>query len=228
MRNILCISGFLGVSADWDFLNQAKFNVFPYAPTDFEENFEYAAKQINELAKKNKCDWIMGYSMGGRLALSALCAQNNFKGAIIISANLGLKSDYDRRKRTEADQKWSEKFQMGSWPELINLWNSQVVFKNSNTPLRKESDYTRSHLERALRQFSLGRQPDFREALKKVNTPVLFVAGSRDEKYKFYAEEAKRLNPKFDSLILEAGHRVIFDINSQKLNTEFIKFMERV
>ena len=62
--------------------------------TNFEETAEYLAKQIKS-AVKNEPYFLVGYSLGGRIALYyALQAQverSNLQGVILEGANLGLK-----------------------------------------------------------------------------------------------------------------------------------------
>lgn len=228
MRKVLCISGFLGAKNDWDFLDKRFFEPLVFNPTDFDGSFDKTALQISKKAQAEGVQWILGYSMGGRLALSNLVQYPLFKGAVIISAHTGLKDNLEKSQRVVQDTMWAHKFETEPWQELLTEWNSQPVFNGSREPLRAEGEYNRAQLSRVLTTYSLGKQPDLSEPLKKVNIPILFVAGSRDEKYKQLVRSAKDLNPRFSSLVIEnAGHRVIFDSDPQKLNADIIQFMEK-
>src|SRR5687768_13002359 len=86
--NIFALHGFLGLPSDWDFLNpQFAINLYDYADCDFWE----FAKVFNDLASETQSPkMILGYSLGGRLAMHAFLAQPDlWDGAVFVSAHLG-------------------------------------------------------------------------------------------------------------------------------------------
>jgi 2-succinyl-6-hydroxy-2,4-cyclohexadiene-1-carboxylate synthase len=74
---------------------------------------------------------IMGYSMGGRLAMQIACLMPELlSGAVFISAHPGLKSNEERHARLENDLRWAERFASSeSWSNLLEAWNQQPVLE---------------------------------------------------------------------------------------------------
>jgi 2-succinyl-6-hydroxy-2,4-cyclohexadiene-1-carboxylate synthase len=172
---IRTLSGFLGLPSDWDFLP------WPHSPSEG--------------------DVLLGYSMGGRLALRLLEAER-FRCAIIVSAGLNAPDD-DRRRR---DEEWARRFESGDWTSLMRDWNTQPVF-GGHALERREEDYDRAELARQLREWSQAVLPPPR--LESIETPVLWIAGERDAKYVEIAKRAVVRLPNAELWICpDAGHRV--------------------
>lgn len=172
---IRTLPGFLGLQSDWDFLP------WPHDP--------------------DRGDVLLGYSMGGRLALKLL-ERERFASAIIVSAGLNA-PDPDRRQRDEA---WAQRFERDDWASLMRDWNAQPVF-GGHAVERRERDYDRAELARQLREWSPAVLPPPR--LETIETRVLWIAGERDEKYVAIGREAVRRLPDAELWICpDAGHRV--------------------
>src|ERR1041385_1856831 len=125
---ITFFGGFLGVDRDWDFMRDIE-----------------TPERV-----------LLGYSMGGRLALQALIEGANFDRAVIVSAGLNLEEGRDeRRARVDA---WAKRFESDPWDDVMRDWNAQPVFGGHVLP-RFESDYDRHELARQLRENSPGVRP---------------------------------------------------------------------
>jgi 2-succinyl-6-hydroxy-2,4-cyclohexadiene-1-carboxylate synthase len=179
MGVIYTLPGFLGLPSDWDLL-----------PWPHEHYVDGAG---------NKDDVIIGYSMGGRRALAEAA---RFRKAVIVSAGLNAPDD-ERRKRDEA---WAQRFESGEWSSLMRDWNAQPVF-GGHEVARREADYDRNDLARALREWSPAALPPPR--LEQIATPILWIAGERDAKYVDVARRAVARLPHAELWICPgAGHRV--------------------
>ena len=181
---ILALHGFLGRGSDWDFLREAGFDVV--APDD--------------LRDRPAADIILGYSLGGRLALHAA---NDYDLAVIISAGI-TPGDAARKASDEA---WARRFESDNWQTLMRDWNAQSVFGGHD--LRRD-EQPRAPLARALREWSPAvlMPPD----LRTISTRVLWIAGERDAKYVDEGRRAVALLPNATLSIVEgAGHRVPFE-----------------
>ena len=177
---IWCLSGFLGTESDWDFLP------WPHAP--------FAGEASDE-------DILIGYSMGGRLALQFL-EWRRVRKAVIVSAGLNA-PDEERRHR---DEEWARRFESEEWSSLMRDWNAQPVF-GGHAVSRRESDYDRAELARQLRGSSPAVLAPPR--LEAIETPILWVAGERDAKYAGIAKHAVERLPHAQLWICpEAAHRV--------------------
>lgn len=172
---IWTLSGFLGLPSDWDFLP------WPHSATEG--------------------DVLLGYSMGGRLALQML-ESRRFAKAVIVSAGLNA-PDEERRAR---DEEWARRFEREEWSSLMNAWNAQPVFGGHHLE-RREEDYDRAELARELREYSPAVLSPPR--LESIATPILWIAGECDAKYVDIARRAVERLPSAELWICpDAGHRV--------------------
>ena len=154
---------------------------------------------------------LLGYSLGGRLALQALADRPNlFGGAVVVSAHPGLESAVEREERVATDETWAERFEQENWRFLLGAWNRLPAFGGAIQELgRPEKLFSRAKLAAALRLWSVGAQPSHWETLKHFQAPLLWVAGETDVKYSRIAREVERRNPHLTVwLAPSAGHRV--------------------
>jgi 2-succinyl-6-hydroxy-2,4-cyclohexadiene-1-carboxylate synthase len=179
---ITALPGFLGLQSDWDFLRQ------------------------DGLELGDGGDVILGYSMGGRLALQSLLDGAKYERAVIVSAAIS-EPDPGRRER---DEEWARRFESEDWSSLMRDWNAQPVFGGESNPLaRIESDYDRRALAAALRRWSPAVLPLAGPRLHEIAIPVLWIAGERDARYVGEGRRAVDRLPRGELWICpEAGHRV--------------------
>lgn len=157
---------------------------------------------------------LVGYSLGGRLALQALKLSSSlYDKAVFVSTNPGLVREKDKEERRLADLKWAQKFRDLPWDSVLREWNNQPVFKSGfEEPLRLEANYQRHYLAQALTEWSLAKQEDFRLLVKELSSKILWVSGEKDIKFASLAMELKRGAPELQSEIFtKSSHRVLFD-----------------
>jgi 2-succinyl-6-hydroxy-2,4-cyclohexadiene-1-carboxylate synthase len=177
---IWTLSGFLGLPSDWDFL--------PWPHAAYTDD-------------ASEDDILIGYSMGGRIALRIL-ESRRFAKAVIVSSGLNA-PDEERRAR---DEEWARRFESEEWSSLMRAWNAQPVFGGHRLD-RREGDYDRAELARMLREYSPAVLPPPR--LESIAIPVLWIAGERDAKYVEVAHRALARLPNAELWICpDAGHRV--------------------
>lgn len=153
----------------------------------------------------------MGYSLGGRLGVSALIDNPSlWQGAILISTHIGLSTLQAKEERILQDGRWKERFLNDPWPELIASWNSQPVFGGDISPfVRKEEDFSRENLAKTLQFWSLGRQDYYLQQIEKLPIPLLWMVGERDTKFLQMAQTLKFSHPQSRiSIAKSAGHRL--------------------
>lgn len=139
---------------------------------------------------------LVGYSMGGRLAVSLAVTTRKFSAAVITSASPGLPTEEERQARRTSDQVLAESLLSLPLPRFLRDWYSGPLFEDlaRREDLLDRMVERRSHndpheLASALRGMSLGAQPSYSELLAGVTIPMMFVAGKRDSRYVEIAEK---------------------------------------
>lgn len=166
---IYALHGFLGRPADWQSVLPEAVHVDLFKPPI--KSFEVWAAEFNSQVEPGSL--LVGYSLGGRLALHAL-AQNPalWKGGVIVSANPGLDVE-EREARLKHDLSWAKKFLNDPWEKLMAEWNSQPVFAGRPPVFeRREEEFDRGVLAMVLEKWSLGRQEKVVPAV-----PLLWITG---------------------------------------------------
>jgi 2-succinyl-6-hydroxy-2,4-cyclohexadiene-1-carboxylate synthase len=154
---------------------------------------------------------LVGYSMGGRLALHALLAEPKmWKAAVIVSAHPGLADEIERAERRLKDAEWSAMALKGAWSEFLEKWESQGVLEGAgDMPDRRVLKDRRASVARSFIDWSLGAQEDLSQQLDRIECPVLWVTGERDVKFTELAKAAVSRIPHADHhVVSESGHRV--------------------
>ena len=148
---------------------------------------------------------LVGYSMGGRIALhAALRDPGRFASLALIGVSAGVDDPAARRRADEELASWIESH---SIEEVVDRWARQPVFESQSPELRAQQRPGRlSHdprkLAQLLRTAGQGATPPVWERLHELRCPVLLIAGERDERY---VEAAHRMA----TLILQAEVRIV-------------------
>jgi 2-succinyl-6-hydroxy-2,4-cyclohexadiene-1-carboxylate synthase len=225
MPSVLTLHGFLGRPSDWDFFLSSHIKCTPVdlfsisPPSSGLSTWGHACNQwIKRRSEKKPI--LMGYSLGGRLAMHALIQNPSlYSGAIIISAHTGLVSREEKSRRFLRDQKWAERFLQDPWHEVTSDWNKQAVFQGKTSPFqREEKFFNRTVLAEALTGWSVAKQDNLKQTLTQLSLPVLWVAGEKDKKYADLATEMASIHPFSSSWIAKkTGHRVPWECSHQLL-----------
>jgi 2-succinyl-6-hydroxy-2,4-cyclohexadiene-1-carboxylate synthase len=136
---------------------------------------------------------LLGYSMGGRLALHYL--RHHSLPALLISASPGLKTPAERAQRRKEDEQWIQLLESGSAAEFKQRWLSQPILQPASDPpleaWRKAREATPPHSlhgwAQTLRAVGNGRLPSLWPTLPSL-PPLTLVTGEDDLKFKATAE----------------------------------------
>jgi 2-succinyl-6-hydroxy-2,4-cyclohexadiene-1-carboxylate synthase len=156
---------------------------------------------------------LLGYSMGGRLALHALLENPHpWQAAVIVSAHPGLEDPAEREVRRAADAAWASMALTANWQEFLAAWNAQPVLASSDIRDAQASGalaMRRREIARGFVDWSLGNQQAMWSRLREITIPVLWVAGENDPKFLELARRAVAEIPAATLAIAPAaGHRV--------------------
>jgi 2-succinyl-6-hydroxy-2,4-cyclohexadiene-1-carboxylate synthase len=140
--------------------------------------------------------FLVGYSMGGRLALYlTLHFPERFPQVILESASPGLASEIERLERIQSDNQIAQKLirilqsQNNDFAIFLSKWYSQPIFGDIKNHPHFEQIITNrlknnpSQLAKSLRCMGTGKQPSLWEKIKDLQQPTLLLVGERDEKF---------------------------------------------
>ncbi len=214
---IYALHGFLGRPHDWNVLFEGHFlhshihavDLFDSSPLPLHA---WAETFNNQVAKdKSAKRIVLGYSLGGRLAMHALLQQPKlWDAAILISTHPGIETVSARQSRRHLDEEWAMRFEHEPWEHLMEAWNGRAVFQRDAFRFtRHEADYQRDVLAAVLRQWSLGAQQGLSMQLAQLDLPILWMAGGGDADYARVAKETTFKHAHSRVAILPGvGHRV--------------------
>ncbi|WP_411993139.1 2-succinyl-6-hydroxy-2,4-cyclohexadiene-1-carboxylate synthase [Agarivorans sp. DSG3-1] len=182
--------------------------------------FKDFSHQLSACLKRLKISQyqLIGYSLGGRLALHhALLAPKGLQTLIIESAHTGLSDDDARQQRLVHDNRWADRWLKDPINQLLSDWYQQTVFANLSAEQRQQLIQKRQQQDRqgiaaALRACSIGLQADLSKQLGQLKMPLDFIGGSLDNKYQLLARQLQQDYPRLRwHSIDKAGHNCHFE-----------------
>lgn len=228
---LIFLHGFLGSNQDWmeitKQLDDELFCILIDLPGHgsnrqllhygWQETAEAIIAVMDELSLQQA--GIMGYSMGGRLALySVLYDQKRFSFLIIESATPGLRVDDSREARRLWENKIVHQLLTVPFPSFLKEWYAQPLFAaQSRHPdlqqfLTRRFDNDPLALATVFQNFAASTQPDLWPQLGKLNLPLLLMAGKKDLKYQQILRQFQISAPQASLEILEdCGHHIHFE-----------------
>lgn len=161
---------------------------------------------------------LLGYSLGGRLALQfAVAAPGRVRALILESASPGLASPAERAARIAADDALAEVIErdgieafVAHW-EALPLWASQAELP-AELRARQRTQRLANRpqgLANSLRGMGTGRQRALWDMLPTLTIPTLLLAGALDAKFSAIAQQMAATLPRADlAIIAAAGHAI--------------------
>ena len=163
---------------------------------------------------------VVGYSMGGRVALYLAARYTGTCSKLVIaSATPGIENRRERQNRLQLDRMRAQELQAKGLPRFLRWWYRQPIFDTiAQSPsrlemmVRKRSRNDPVQLVHALVGMSVGGQRPLWGALSKLDIPVLLLAGQRDQKYVEIIQAMAAALPRATAEIVPAaGHAVHLD-----------------
>jgi len=172
---------------------------------------------------------LLGYSMGGRLALYlALDKPTQFRSLILESASPGLDSIDLRHKRVQKDGLLANRIEANGVPAFVERWQRLPLFESQNNLARERQEGQRRQrlnntavgLANSLRGMGTGQQPSLWSELLSLLVPTLLIAGSLDLKYSDINRQMAQIMPDSKLKIISgAGHNVHLEMPEQFAKT---------
>jgi 2-succinyl-6-hydroxy-2,4-cyclohexadiene-1-carboxylate synthase len=225
---LVCLHGFLGTGADWlpfaEEILRLRPDVqilLPDLPGHGEsvsippENFvERLVATLDSAAIPHAA--LAGYSLGGRLALSAaLTRPDRFPVFLGISTTAGIDSPEERKSRREADAQLAMRLRQDSFESFLHDWWNLPIFdspkkKSPAEFLACRSTQNPAALAEVLEKWSPGVLPSLWNELPSYPGDALLLAGEADSKYSLLARRMAESFRSAKTQILPAcGHRIL-------------------
>lgn len=248
---LLFLHGFLGSSNDFERLwaalqkknaKRAQAHAIEYIrPSLFHpecgislQSFDQICEDLHQemsVASKDCISLLVGYSMGGRIALELLKRNPGFYDELLlIAAHPGLESEEQKKEKQEFHRTWKKLFSTPvskggqTWEELIHQWNQLPLFEEDEASNPSEPELSREKLAFAMERLGVDRQDFDLGFLRQSSSKIHGFVGEKDEKYKALYESLRSQNALASLKVIKgAGHRVL-----QKGAEEIADFLLRL
>lgn len=161
---------------------------------------------------------VLGYSMGGRVALHlALADPERVRRLALVGASPGIADPNERDGRRQWDAALAELIEREGLAAFVKFWEQLPLFESQarlpeamRARIRHERLSQRPHgLANTLRGLSPGCHPPLWGELGRLRSPTLLVAGRLDGKYAAISREMSRAIPEARlALVPGCGHAV--------------------
>lgn len=159
---------------------------------------------------------MLGYSMGGRIALAyAVAYPNEIDKLILESASYGECGSINRLRRRRSDLKLAKKIKENGIEWFNEYWSNLSVFESQRRlpksiidEIGKRRLLNVAHaLSNTLLCTGQGKFPCLKNQIFNLSMPVLYISGEYDRKYEEIGNEFAKLNPNIKHKIIKGvGH----------------------
>jgi len=209
------LHGFAGDPASWnDVAIDGERIALPGHPGGCPVSPTWTANLAAIASRIGRCDVVVGYSLGARVALG-LVAAGHAPRAVLISVNPGLAeaaapddaADRERATRRAGDARWAAQLRRDGIAAFIDAWQAQPLFASQSrvAPARLADRRNRrlaldaEGLAKSLEAMGLAEMPDYRSI---IDSRFALIAGADDAKY----VAISRALPAPLELIADSGH----------------------
>lgn len=222
---LVMLHGFLGSQNDWQPLI-AELPDHPCLALDLPGHGQHSNQPIptvddfplwfaQQLQSRGIREYhLMGYSLGGRLAMRVAATEPaGLRSLIIENAHPGLTDATSRHTRAQQDEQWAARFVNEPLLSVLQDWYEQAVFSDLSTQSKQELVTLRAEnnptaLATVLRDYSLSRQPDYRHWIKTTSLPLLYLCGTEDHKFQSLGKALQQSTPALTLSVLFGGHNL--------------------
>jgi 2-succinyl-6-hydroxy-2,4-cyclohexadiene-1-carboxylate synthase len=199
---LVLLHGFTHTGASWETVIAALPERYRPIPLDLRGHGSAAARRpvslpgvIDDIAAAAPGPFtLVGYSMGGRIALhAALALADRVQRLVLIGASPGIADPDERRRRREADERLADELERSSIAAFARRWAQTPVLAGQPPAVAAavHADRLRNDpagLAAALRGLGTGALPPLWDRLGELAAPVQLLVGERDDKFRAVAE----------------------------------------
>ncbi|HEV7216068.1 MAG TPA: 2-succinyl-6-hydroxy-2,4-cyclohexadiene-1-carboxylate synthase, partial [Chloroflexota bacterium] len=230
---LVALHGFTGSAATWRrCLGDAGTATAPYAvdlvghgrtdsPADL-EHYSMPAVVADLVALLDRLTLprvaLLGYSMGGRVALQfAVAHPERVVGLLLESASPGIADPGERAARRCSDEALADRILRDGVPAFVAEWEALPLFRSQARlpPAVREAQRAQRFennplgLANSLRGMGAGVQDPVWDALPRLTMPVLLLTGAEDDKYVALARAMADRLPAAELIVAPAaGHTI--------------------
>ncbi len=167
------------------------------------DGFAHADQLIRDTIARHQISdyWLVGYSLGGRLAMYHACHDQpsdlsaaKLKGLIIEGGHVGLSDPDEKIARQQHDHRWAEAFRHQAITNVLADWYQQPVFAQLTEQQRQHLIEKRSNNQGAaiadmLESTSLSQQPFLADKLRHQQRPFIYLCGEQDLKFRQMSQQ---------------------------------------
>ena len=158
---------------------------------------------------------LLGYSMGGRLALYTAITHPALVHTLILeSASPGLETDAERLARIQSDDQLAEAIERDGLAAFVEYWTSLPLFATQTDTVHERLRAQRLKnnplgLANSLRGMGAGVQSSLWHRLNEVTCPTLLITGESDDKFTGIARKmAAQIADTRVKTVSDTGHTV--------------------
>ena len=161
---------------------------------------------------------LVGYSMGGRIALHFAARRPDAVRCLVLeSASPGLETEAERHLRRESDDELARSIELEGVEAFVDRWERLALFEtqidlDAAVRARLHAGRLRNSaagLASALRALGTGALPSLWQALSEVRVPTLILVGALDRKFVSIGERMASALPAAQLVVVpDAGHAV--------------------
>ncbi len=229
---VIFLHGFLGQGADWEAVAAALPERYlarmpdlpghgrhpptlPEAPLEFGDYHQAILGWMESLPRERVRPVLVGYSLGGRAALSFACDHpERLAGLVLESASPGITEPNARQERAALDDARAARIRAAGLLDFLQEWYAAPLWRSleahpekRNLLLTDRSNNDPAWMAKVIADLSPGRTPDRWPCLETLAVPTLVLAGELDRKYAEIAPQAAaRLPQGRCEIIPGAGH----------------------
>jgi 2-succinyl-6-hydroxy-2,4-cyclohexadiene-1-carboxylate synthase len=224
-RDVVLLHGFTHTGASWDLVVAALGENYRALAPDIRGHGSASelepvtlAAVVGDLARLAPERFtLVGYSMGGRIALHAALSPSlaaRIDRLVLIGASPGIAEAAEREERRLADERLAGEIERSTIDEFAARWAQTPVLAGQPPDVAAvvHADRLRSTpagLARALRGLGTGALPSLWDRLGEIEAPTALVVGEGDSKFRGIATRmASRLPHAGVVVVPRAGHAV--------------------
>ncbi|HUN21491.1 MAG TPA: alpha/beta fold hydrolase [Anaerolineales bacterium] len=227
-KQVVFLHGFMGSALDWQGVIQHLPVNFGYWAVDLPGHATqplphtpqsltlWAHALQREIAQHLQKPFILvGYSMGGRLALTfAGLYPHLVTGLVLESTSPGMIAPTERQQRAQLDAQRAEQLEQTGWDGWLEQWYAAPLWGNLREQpyllaplLQARANTAATNMARVIRELSPGLEPEQWSKLAGLTMPTLLIAGQTDAAYcNLLAQMARQIPHSQTAQIPDAGH----------------------